>query len=302
MKLLKCVAVCLVAAASSVVAQDKPAGSTGTEDRMKVVNCFDAGRNLVRRIPLWKCKGDVVSDARVEEIRLERIQRAKGRMTPAKSLFPGLKMVSSGTGFFVSNQGHVLTNDHVVAGCTALSAKPTRERDHRPASFVGTDKPDDLAVIRYSGAPPGIAAFRKPIHLDIGDKIAVVGHPLHGRVAIKPVFVTGKVRLFEPEKLRQWGRFAIDADIRRGNSGGPVMDDRGYIVGVVSAKINTPAMFQRTGEVMRDIGLIIRQDRALRFLERYNVAYAGGETRSRLDDKKLFALASTFVVRIGCWR
>jgi serine protease Do len=84
--------------------------------------------------------------------------------------------------------------------------------------------------------------------------------------------VTGKVREFAPEKLDRWGRFAIDADIRRGNSGGPVIDDRGYVVGVVSAKVNTPAMFQRTGQVMRDIGLIIRQDRALRFLERFNVA------------------------------
>ncbi len=59
-----------------------------------------------------------------------------------------------------------------------------------------------------------------------------------------------------------------------------MIDERGYVVGVVSAKVNTPVMFQRTGQVMRDIGLIIRQDRALRFLERYDVAYKGANLRA----------------------
>ncbi len=278
------------------------AQDAGGGDRQKVVNCYDADRNILRRVPRWRCKGDEVSDAEAQEIKSRRIRRGMGRLEPRKALFPGLKMVSSGTGFFVTGDGHVLTNDHVVDGCVRLSAKPTREKEHAPASLIGTDKPDDLAVIRYSGKVPAIAQFRKPIDLKLGDNIAVIGHPLHGLVAIKPIFVTGKVREFAPEKLDRWGRFAIDADIRRGNSGGPVIDERGYVVGVVSAKVNTPVMFQRTGQVMRDIGLIIRQDRALRFLERYDVAYKGANSRAALDDDRLFSLARTFVVRIGCWK
>lgn len=281
----------------AAVGQDK-----GSEDRQKIVNCHDEDRNLIRRIPRWRCKGGEVSDERAGEIRASRIRKAKGRMLPNKALYPGMRMVSSGTGFFVSRDGHLMTNDHVVDGCKELSAKPTADREHRPAELVGTDKPDDLAVIRYSQPAPAVAEFRRPIELQYGNKVAVIGHPLHGLVAIKPIFVTGKVREFAPERLSRWGRFAIDADIRRGNSGGPVIDDRGYVVGVVSAKVNTPAIFQRTGEVMRDIGLIIRQDRALRFLERFNVAYAGGARRAVMGDEDLFALARTFVARIGCWK
>lgn len=298
------IAACLAAAALAALAAAEPsAAQTADENaRLRVINCHDADRNIVRRVPLWRCKGEEISDERAQEIRTDRILKAKGKLAPAPTLYPGLKMVSSGSGFFVSQEGHVLTNDHVVAGCTGISVKPTSERDHLAASLVGTDRPDDLAVVRYSAAPPAVAQFRKPIALGIGDRIAVIGHPLHGLVAIKPIFVTGRVREFEPAKLDQWGRFAIDADIRRGNSGGPVIDERGYIVGVVSAKVNTPAMFQRTGEVMRDVGLIIRQDRALRFLERYNVAYVGGEVRPELGEEDLFSLAQTFVVRIGCWK
>jgi serine protease Do len=282
------------------IAQEKPAEDKS--GRLKVVNCYDPGRNIVRRTALWKCKGDVVSDARAQEIKASRIRRAKGKLQPNKALYPGLKMRSSGSGFFVSSTGHVLTNDHVIAGCRRVSIKPTNVRKHLPATVIGSDKPDDLAVLKYSGQTVAVAKFRKPLNIRVGDKVAVIGHPLHGLVAIKPIFVTGKVRAFQEEKLQRWGRFAIDADIRRGNSGGPVIDDRGYVIGVVSAKINTPAMFQRTGEVLRDIGLIIRQDRALRFLDRFGVAYSGGDRRPALDDATLSGLAYAFVARIGCWK
>lgn len=279
-----------------------PAAAQDQQDRLKVVNCLDADRNLIRRVPLWRCKGEVVSDERAAEVKASRVRRAKGKMEPKEALYPGLRMVASGSGFFVSAEGHLLTNNHVVDGCTRISVKPTAERNHGVADVVGTDKPDDLAVIRYSKPAPAVAVFRKPLSLNIGDKVAVIGHPLHGLVAIKPIFVTGAVRSFQPEQLDRWGRFAIDADIRHGNSGGPVIDDRGFVIGVVSAKINTPAMFQSTGAVMRNIGIVIRQDRALRFLERFNIAYRGADNRPVLDDGGLFDLAQTFVARIGCWK
>lgn len=134
-----------------------PAPAQENPDRMKVVNCFDAERNIVRRVARWKCKGEEVSDARVREIKASLIRRAKQRMQPGKALFPGMRMRSSGTGFFVSRHGHMLTNDHVIAGCRRISVKPSQERDHKPARLIGTDKPDDLAVIQYSENPPGYA-------------------------------------------------------------------------------------------------------------------------------------------------
>ncbi|CAN0562006.1 unnamed protein product [Laminaria digitata] len=211
-------------------------------------------------------------------------------------------MRGSGSGFFVSRDGHLLTNNHVIDGCVRVSVKPSAAPRHLPAAVIGTDKIDDLAVLEFSGRTISVAKFRKPLEMQVGDRIAVIGHPLHGLVAIKPIFVTGKVRDFQENRLQRMGRFAIDADIRRGNSGGPVIDESGYVVGVVSAKINTPVMFKRTGEVHRDIGIIIRQDRALRFLERFNIAYTGDDVRPPLDDKTLFDLAATFVARIGCWK
>lgn len=183
-----------------------------------------------------------------------------------------------------------------------MAVRRYRLSRHLRAIVIGANKIDDPAVLVCSGQTKSIAKFRKPLDIQIGDMVAVIGHPLHVLVAIKPIFVIGKVREFQAERLRRLGRFAIDADIRRGNSGGPVIDDRGYVVGVVSAKINTPAMLKRTGKVHRGIGIIIRQDRALRFLGRFYIAYTGDDVRAPLDDKLLFDVAHAFVARIGCWK
>ena len=131
-----------------------PGSAQENSDRLKVINCYDADRNIVRRVARWKCKGEEVSDARAQEIKASRIRRAKQRMQAGKALFPGMRMRSSGTGFFVSPHGHMLTNDHVVAGCRRISVKPSQEKNHKPARLIGTDKPDDLAVIQYSEKPP----------------------------------------------------------------------------------------------------------------------------------------------------
>ena len=61
-----------------VIAQDKSAQDKS--ERLKIVNCCDPGRNIVRRTALWKCKGEAVSDVRAREIKASRIRRAKGKL------------------------------------------------------------------------------------------------------------------------------------------------------------------------------------------------------------------------------
>ncbi len=72
------------------------------------------------------------------------------------------------------------------------------------------------------------------------------------------------------------------------------------MVGGVSANIKIPAMLKKTGVVIWNIGLIIRQARTIRFLERLNIAYTGGNLRPTLTDKALFNLAYKFVGNICC--
>jgi S1-C subfamily serine protease len=111
--------------AAGLVAIPFLAGAQDKSDRLKFVNRLDVERNIVRRTALWKCQDDVVSDARAQEIKASRIQRAKGKLKPAKALFSDLRMRGSGSSFFVSRDGHFLTNHHVIDGCTQVSVKPS---------------------------------------------------------------------------------------------------------------------------------------------------------------------------------
>ena len=117
--------------------------------------------------------------------------------------------------------------------------------------------------------PHSVAVFRdSPGRIGGGD-ILVIGFPLHGRILIQPIFTRGRA-------LDAWtgtGRFRIKADIRRGNSSGPVLDVNGLVIGVVTAKINTPKMFKKTGRFMRNVGIAISRRIVLEFLKRHGVDY-----------------------------
>jgi hypothetical protein len=91
-------------------------------------------------------------------------------------------------------------------------------------------------------------------------------------------------------------------DIRRGNSGGPVLDRMGRVVGVVVAKVNTPHVFATTGKVVRDIGVAIRPSLVRRFLRINSVRLVVAADSTPMADEDLFDRAHRFVGQIGCWR
>lgn len=266
-----------------------------------MVWCHDTERDLVARKPQHQCSGEMVSDDKAREIRARRVQRMKDRLSGKSRLaVPGKKMKGSGTGFFVSGSGHLLTNNHVIDKCTAITVTPTSGESGR-AAVIGADAKLDLAVLATRVTPPKVATFRRQA-FGAGGRIAIVGYPLHGKVAIKPIFRTGKS--LPPTGLGQAAaiRFPFKADVRRGNSGGPIVDGAGSVIGVVMAKVNTPELYKRTGKVVRDIGVGIREDVVLAFLAKHRVAYRMNGGGLQMSDVDLFAAAQRIVARIGCWR
>ncbi len=91
--------------------------------------CLDESRNHVRKTPAWRCKGKVVSAEEANRIKVSRFQRIKRRVNaPKQKLFPGKRQRGSGSGFFVTKLGHVLTNGHVIRSCKAYSVTPSGGR------------------------------------------------------------------------------------------------------------------------------------------------------------------------------
>ncbi len=271
-----------------------------SNDRTETVWCLDEARAIVRQMQRWRCKGRVVSDKEakaVKDARVRRIQRALQRdLNPA---VPGKRLVGTGTGFFISREGHVLTNHHVIARCEVITVTPP-DAGERIAQLHRGDSRRDLALLTTGRVVASPASFRTSGALTEGEPITVVGYPEHGKVAIKPIQVEGFVRA--EDNTRHPHIFALQVPVRRGNSGGPVLDAAGQVIGVVFAKVNTPAVYKRTGEFVKDVAYGLHLEAVRQFLARLAVNLHHNATEQPLTGKQRFQRAHEFIVQIGCWR
>ncbi len=243
----------------------------------------------------------MVDDAEAARIRRARVERMRRAFSGPPKPFPNRRLAALGTGFVVAADGHLLTNNHVVAGCEAVSATGPGAAAV-PAKVVAADPARDLALLTASLPGSAVARFRAREDLAPATDVAVVGYPLLGRVAIRPIFVQGIVTVGGAGAGRD--RYLINMDVRHGNSGGPVVDRMGEVVGVVVAKADTPEIYRKTGRVVRDIGVAIRPSVAIAFLKANGVApriapEGGG---AAMDDDALFRATGRIVAQIGCWR
>ncbi len=154
-----------------------------------------------------------------------------------------------GSGVIIDEEGHILTNHHVVAGATRLVVKLTDGREFE-AEIAGTDEATELAVIRLKGGPENLPVARlgDSDELYVGEWVVAIGNPFGMSYTVSSGIVSAKGRsvgLARYENLIQ-----TDAAINPGNSGGPLVNLKGEVVG-----INT-AIISRTGGYM-GIGLAI---------------------------------------------
>jgi S1-C subfamily serine protease len=176
-----------------------------------------------------------------------------------KSMSPGVAFISTtsyqqdwwggvqegkgnGSGSMIDNQGHILTNYHVVEGAQKLTVKFGGDKVY-PATFVGGDPDTDLAVIKISPPAEGIPVV--PLgdsdKLNVGQKVLAIGNPF----GLDRTLTTGVISgLQRPIRARN-GRpidaaIQTDASINPGNSGGPLLDKFGRMIGI-NSQILSPA-------------------------------------------------------------
>ena len=162
----------------------------------------------------------------------ERSQKAVVELTASATQFSGSQ--SQGSGFVFDDDGHVITNQHVVEGASSISVR-FWDGSTRPATLVGTDPSTDLAVIKVE-AP---ASFLEPLRLgdssavDVGDTVVAMGSPfgLEGTVTSGIVSALHR-QMTAPNNFKILDSIQTDAAINHGNSGGPLLDQEGRVVGV----------------------------------------------------------------------
>ena len=139
----------------------------------------------------------------------------------------------SGSGFFISADGYVVTNNHVVDGAEKITVR-TNDDHQLTAHVVGRDPATDLAVLKVDGGPFQYVSFENRAKPRVGDWVVAVGNPF----GLGGTATAGIVSALQRPNISGSGfvdYMQIDAPINRGNSGGPTFDVDGRVVGVNSA-------------------------------------------------------------------
>lgn len=220
-------------------------------------------------------------------------------LTPAPTpLTPTPKTMSVGSGFMVSKAGHILTNAHVIEGCREVHTKLPSGRAML-ASTVAHDFDSDLALLQVSGSGPDIAAFREGRVVRQGEAVVVVGFPLSGLLASGSSLTTGTVSALAG--LRDDPTFLqITAPVQAGNSGGPLLDESGNVVGVVVGKLNALKVAGLTGDLPQNVNFAIHGTVARSFLDARGVRYETAPSRTKLEIPDVGDRAREFTVVLQC--
>jgi 2-alkenal reductase len=139
----------------------------------------------------------------------------------------------SGSGVFISDNGYILTNNHVVEGTQNVNIVLS-DGSQETATIVGTDKYADLAVLKTEGKVPAVATLGNSDVLDPGESVIAIGSPLgdfKNSVTVGVVSATGR-SIDTGNGYSIEGLIQTDAAINQGNSGGPLVDLAGEVVGI----------------------------------------------------------------------
>ncbi len=159
----------------------------------------------------------------------------------AELIFLEVPTEGTGSGSILDKSGHVLTNYHVVEGANEIKVT-LFDGETYPAQLIGHDAPNDIAVLKIT-APPDLLIpvdFGDSSKLKVGQKIYAIGNPF----GLERTMTTGIISSLNRSLPSKSGRtmksiIQIDAALNRGNSGGPLLDSRGRLIGMNTAIAST---------------------------------------------------------------
>jgi S1-C subfamily serine protease len=200
----------------------------------------------------------------------------------------------SGSGFFVSASGDVLTNAHVVSGCGSVTV------NGNPAAIVGTSDEFDLALLRTPYDEDKAVAVFSPSPARLNADVTVAGYPyagLLGGLNVTRGAVSSVTGLGGGGSTMQ-----ITAPVQSGNSGGPVIAEDGEVVGVVVSKLDAVKVVGATGDLPQNVNFAVRGEIAKLFLFQNGVEPQLGVSDAPQSPVALAELASKFTVFVECSR
>jgi serine protease Do len=175
--------------------------------------------------------------------------------------------MSLGTGFFVSAEGHIITNAHVIENCDV----PQVTSGFSPtvtARALARDSANDLALLKSELRSKAPASLKAGVR--VGEDVEAFGYPLFGLLATGGNFTVGYVSAIA----------GLGDDTRylqiSANSGGPLLDQSGNVVGIVVSKLDVAKVFKATDDIPQNVNFAVKATILTNFLDANGVTYVRG--------------------------
>jgi len=204
----------------------------------------------------------------------------------------------TGTGFFIS-EDNIITNNHVVENCKSINIKINKVK--YDARIIASSEKDDLAVIV---SDVGLNKFKvAKIRLGrgarVGDDVVVVGYPLGDLLGYGIKATKGNVSSLSGLN-KDISQMQITAPVQSGNSGGPLLDSSGNVVGVVTAKLDAMMINEITNDLPQNVNFSIKSSVLKSFLDANDIEYKVSNSNSSLNTSDIVKNAKQYIAKVYC--
>jgi S1-C subfamily serine protease len=217
---------------------------------------------------------------------------------PPNATKPEKTGTQSGTGFLVSTNGHVVTNQHVVDGCVGDILGNLTGEAPVTLRLVSSDETNDLALLQAPGTFRDVAIIKDKA-IQSGAGVVAIGYPFHGLLTSDFTVTTGIASSLSGV-LNDTRFLQISAAVQPGNSGGPLLSTSGEVVGVVAAKLNALKFVKATGNIPENINFAIKTGALRDFLDNSVVSYQTSDSKTELKTTDIAHNARAFTFLISC--
>lgn len=208
------------------------------------------------------------------------------------------KGFSTGTGFFVTSDGVLVTNFHVIDGAKEITVIDTATKKEFVASTLTVDSVNDVAILKID-AQSSAVPLAGSCNVAKGDEVLTLGYPLVALQGQEQKATFGRVNSLTGIKddLRL---VQIDVPVQPGNSGGPLIDKHGEVVGVVTATLDQIVALRTSGTLPQNVNFAVKIDYILPALKTAvkNLSPAKNSPPANLEMAKIVALREATVVLV----
>ncbi len=234
-------------------------------------------------------------DVAAAETSPPRPTNKSGKTANAAPRPPKLELTATGTGWYVAPGGYLVTNAHVVEGCKLVTLKGGAE-----LQVLNAQPDEDLALLKgvTEVAPLSLRDGRSA---RLAEDVLIAGYPLGGILSSGINVTVGTVSALaglgdDPK------RFQFTAPVQPGNSGGPVLDTSGHVIGVVVSKLNAMNIQDQIGDIPQNVNFGIALPSLIDFLKGNDVPYAPKISDTHIDKVDLAELARESTVLLQCYQ